>query len=134
MEKANYGYEDLGYAKIDSERKERTGQAEVIFCEGKPNEYLEKIFKTIYEKNGEVLGTRASEEQYNILKQGMPEIEYNKISRIIKIAKPKELMRKHSNLYRRYIRHTSCGRISRNSRIFWKQSRKNLRCRSCRNS
>ena len=27
-------YEDIGYAKIDHDRKERVGVAEVIFCEG----------------------------------------------------------------------------------------------------
>ena len=33
----NNNYEDLGYAKIDHSRKERSGEAEVIFCQGKPN-------------------------------------------------------------------------------------------------
>lgn len=56
-------YEDLGYAKIDHNRKERVGVGEVIFCQNKPDEFLSKIYATIYKKNGEVLGTRASKEQ-----------------------------------------------------------------------
>ena len=86
----NHGYEDLGYAKIDHDRKDRTGIGEVIFCQDKPNEFLGKIFKKIYEKNGEVLGTRATKEQYEAVKKDLPEIEYNEISKILKLEKPKE--------------------------------------------
>ena len=46
-------YEDLGYAKIDIDRKRRTGNSEVVFCEGKPNEYLANIYNSIYIANGE---------------------------------------------------------------------------------
>ncbi len=88
IKKSNY--EDLGYAKIDKSRKERTGNSEVIFCQNKPNEYLTKIYKNIYEENGEVLGTRASKEQYELLKDSIPNIEYNNISKTLKIEKEKE--------------------------------------------
>ena len=70
----NNQYEDLGYAKIDNNRKERTGIGEVVFCQSKPDEYLSKIYKTIYEKNGEVLGTRASIRQYELVKKDIPNI------------------------------------------------------------
>ena len=53
-------FEEMGFAKIDSHRQIRQGQAEVVYCSGKKNEYLLDIFKKIYEMNGEVLGTRAS--------------------------------------------------------------------------
>lgn len=85
----NLGYEDLGYAKIDNLRKERTGEAEVVFCQGKPDEFLSKIYKKIYEENGEVLGTRASKEQYEVVKKEIPNIKYNEISKILKIEKKK---------------------------------------------
>lgn len=88
IKKSNY--EDLGYAKIDHNRKVRTGSSEVIFCQGKPDEFLSKIYTTIYKENGEVLGTRASKEQYELLKKEIPNIEYNSISKILKIGKPKE--------------------------------------------
>ena len=88
----NNNYEDLGYAKIDNNRKERTGNSEVIFCQSKPDEFLTKIYTTIYKENGEVLGTRASKEQYELLKKSIPDIQYDNISRILKIEKAKELL------------------------------------------
>ena len=88
----NNNYEDLGYAKIDNIRKERTGNSEVIFCQSKPDEFLTKIYTTIYKENGEVLGTRASKEQYELLKKSIPDIQYDNISRILKIEKAKELL------------------------------------------
>ena len=86
----NKNYEDLGYAKIDHIRKERSGEAEVIFCEGKTDKFLVDIYKSIYKNNGEVLGTRASKNQYELVKKEIPEIEYDDISRLLKIEKEKE--------------------------------------------
>ena len=83
-------YEDLGYAKIDHDRKSRTGASEVVFCQGKPNEFLSKIYTSIYKENREVLGTRASSEQYELLKKDIPNVEYDSISRILKIENKKE--------------------------------------------
>ena len=51
---------------------------------------MSKIYKTIYEKNGEVLGTRASIKQYELVKKDIPNIKYNEISKILKIEKEKE--------------------------------------------
>lgn len=85
-------YEDLGYAKLDHHRELRSGFPETVFCQGKPDEYLVQIFKSFYERNGEVLGTRASREQYQLLKEQIPMITYDPISRIVKIVDPhKEL-------------------------------------------
>ena len=80
-------YKDLGYAKLDLHRKLRSGFPETVFCQGKPDAYLIQIFQTLYEKNGEVLGTRASAEQYELVKTVLPETVYDPISRIIKIEK-----------------------------------------------
>ena len=86
----NNNYEDLGYAKIDHNRKERTGESEFVFCQSKPDEFLTKIYQSIYQADGEVLGTRASKEQYELLKESIPTIQYDNISRILKIEKSKE--------------------------------------------
>ena len=80
-------YEDLHFAKLDSDRKKRTGYAEVVFCNGKTVEQLKDIYKHIYEEEGEVLGTRASKEQYEALKESFTEIVYDEVSRILKIEK-----------------------------------------------
>lgn len=85
-------YEELSYAKIDHERKERSGQAEVVFCQGKPDEFLVGIYESIYKENGEVLGTRASMHQYEIVAKVLPQIQYDNVSKILKIEKKKELV------------------------------------------
>ncbi|MCR5633345.1 MAG: nickel pincer cofactor biosynthesis protein LarB [Eubacterium sp.] len=76
---------NIGYAKLDTDRKSRTGFPEVVFCEGKPDEYLLNIYKTLLEKDGRVFGTRASEEQYELIKAEIPEVQYDKVSRILKV-------------------------------------------------
>ena len=81
-------YEDLGYAKLDHHRKLRSGFGETVFCQGKPDAYLMEIYKRFYERDGEVLGTRASEEQYMLVKAAVPEVVYDPISRILKVERP----------------------------------------------
>lgn len=81
-------FEEMGYAKLDTHRKVRSGFAEVIFCSGKANSHLLSIFKKLYEEDGEVMGTRANPQQYEMIKATFPEVVYDEISRIIKIEKP----------------------------------------------
>ncbi|QAT42234.1 nickel pincer cofactor biosynthesis protein LarB [Aminipila luticellarii] len=80
-------FEELGYAKLDTHRKVRSGFAEVIFCSGKTDEHLLSIFGKLYEEEGEVFGTRASKQQYEMIRQKYPETQYDEVSRIIKIEK-----------------------------------------------
>lgn len=81
-------FEDMGYAKLDTQREIRSGYPEVVYCSGKADEHLLHIFETLYRENGEVLGTRASKEQYELVSQSIPGICYDEISRILKIEKP----------------------------------------------
>ena len=81
-------YEEMGYAKLDTSRKQRTGFAEVIYCSNKADEHLLKIFDRLYREDGEVLGTRATKEQYELVKAGFPEVQYDPVSRILKIEAP----------------------------------------------
>ena len=81
-------YEDLSYAKLDHHRKLRSGFGETIFCQGKPDPYLKEIFLKFYERDGEVLGTRASKEQYELIRSLVPAAVYDPISRIVKVEKP----------------------------------------------
>ena len=82
-------FKELDFAKIDSHRKLRQGCGEVIFCQGKTDEHLIKIFGSVYETEGEVLGTRASEHQYEVIKEKYPEVIYDSVSGIISIEKEK---------------------------------------------
>ena len=81
-------FEEMGYAKLDTHRKVRSGFAEVIFCSGKADTHLLNIFGKLYEEDGEVMGTRATRHQYEMIREAYPEVVYDEISRIIKIEKP----------------------------------------------
>lgn len=80
-------FDEMGYAKLDTHRKTRSGFPEVIFCSGKADEHLLPIVEHLYAANGEVFGTRASQHQYELLKEKFPQIQYDPVSRIIKIEK-----------------------------------------------
>lgn len=80
-------FEEMGYAKLDTHRKLRSGFAEVIFCSGKSDEHLLHILGKLYEEEGEVLGTRATSEQFELIRRQYPQVEFDPISHIIKIEK-----------------------------------------------
>lgn len=80
-------FEEMGFAKLDTDRKRRTGFAEVVFCERKSDEYLIEIYKKLYEKDGCVFGTRASANQAELIKGIFPQVEYDSVSRILQIKK-----------------------------------------------
>ena len=77
----SFPYEDLGYAKLDHHRGLRTGFRETIVCEGKPDEYLVQIYKKFYDRDGEVFGTRASEKQYQLVKEAVLEVTFDSVDR-----------------------------------------------------
>lgn len=84
-------YKDIGFAKIDIERKKRKGYSEAVLCECKTPEQLAEIFKTFKEAGQNVLGTRANKEQSNTVRKIIKDIEYNEISRTLTlIQKPIE--------------------------------------------
>ena len=80
-------FEEMGYAKLDTHRKIRSGFAEVIFCSGKADEHLLQIFGRLYEQDQEVFGTRATKDQYELIKSRYPMADYDPVTRIIKIEK-----------------------------------------------
>ncbi|HET7657921.1 MAG TPA: 1-(5-phosphoribosyl)-5-amino-4-imidazole-carboxylate carboxylase, partial [Bacillales bacterium] len=51
-------YEDLGFAKLDHLREERTGFPEVVFGEGKTADQVMAIFERLMNKIPKVLATR----------------------------------------------------------------------------
>ena len=81
-------FEELGYAKLDTHREIRSGFPEVIYCSGKPDDYLVSIYQKMYEHNGEVFGTRASRRQYDLVKEVVPAVTYDEVSHILKAEKP----------------------------------------------
>lgn len=79
-------YADMGYAKLDTAREKRTGFPEVVYCAGKPDEYIVSIYEKLLEADGRAFGTRATKEQFELVKQSIPDVEYDPISRILKVS------------------------------------------------
>jgi NCAIR mutase (PurE)-related protein len=77
----------LGFAKLDHHRALRSGFGEVIYCAGKSMTHLQEIYRSFYERDTNVLGTRATEEQYNKVKEILPMVQYDPVSRILQIQK-----------------------------------------------
>ncbi len=83
----------LQFATLDLDRKFRTGFPEVVFCAGKPDETLPGIFQRLAAANGEVLGTRATPHQADIVRTVLPSAVYDPISHILRVppATPRPL-------------------------------------------
>jgi len=58
-------FEDLGFAKVDHHRALRQGMPEVIFSQGKTPHQVAEIFSRLAAHGGNVLATRATEDQYS---------------------------------------------------------------------
>ncbi|MCR4813688.1 MAG: nickel pincer cofactor biosynthesis protein LarB [Lachnospiraceae bacterium] len=80
-------YKEMGFAKLDMHREIRSGFPEVIYCAGKPDEYLVSIYEKMTETNGCAFGTRASKEQFELVKEHIPDIEYDPVSKILKVER-----------------------------------------------
>lgn len=52
------------YAKLDGDRKLRTGVPEVVYAEGKRSEHVESILLRMLEKTGQAIATRVTDAQF----------------------------------------------------------------------
>ncbi|MBN1985472.1 MAG: nickel pincer cofactor biosynthesis protein LarB [Prolixibacteraceae bacterium] len=77
------GIEDLGFAKIDTNRLQRTGIPEVIYSSGKTSEQVRQIAERMYNKGMDILATRASEEIYMSVAESVKEAVYNPVAKTI---------------------------------------------------
>ena len=84
-------FEDLGFAHIDHHRQLRRGFPEVIYCPGKTNEQIVKIFSNLAEKGNNVLATRAEENVFVALAETkkFPNARYEKLARSIVLEQKK---------------------------------------------
>lgn len=83
-------FTDLGYAKIDNHRELRVGYPEVIYCAGKTKAQIKGIVEVMLNKQCNILGTRATKEMYEAVKEICPEAVYNELGRIFTVTKKKE--------------------------------------------
>lgn len=86
-ERPGTGYTNMGFARLDTQRKERSGFPEVIFCSGKPDDYLVAIYRKITELEGRAFGTRATPHQAALVQEAIPAAEYDPVSRILKVER-----------------------------------------------
>jgi len=71
------------HTQLDTNRPQRTGCPEVIFCEGKMPQHLAEIFLKMVETHGECLGTRASEEHHAAVQNVLPDVCYDAASQTL---------------------------------------------------
>ena len=83
---AGSGVVDLGFARIDSGRRERCGRPEVIFGEGKTAEEIARIAAVIHEREGHVLATRLSSEHARAVRSRLPEAIYHERARCLTLG------------------------------------------------
>lgn len=80
----NDKYIELDFAKLDTQRQKRRGYSEAVFCECKENDDLLKIFQAFISQGQNILGTRATKEQFEFLKNKLnKEILYNEKAKTI---------------------------------------------------
>jgi NCAIR mutase (PurE)-related protein len=76
-------FEDLGFAKVDHHRALRQGMPEVIFSQGKTPRQVADIFSRLARQGGNVLATRATEDQYAAVAAKIEKAEYRLLARAI---------------------------------------------------
>ncbi|MGC7872240.1 nickel pincer cofactor biosynthesis protein LarB [Desulfosporosinus sp. SYSU MS00001] len=76
-------FEDLGFARLDHHRALRTGQSEVVFCQGKQPEQIVSILKHLGAKSRNVLATRLIPEHADIILHHFPDAQYDSLARCL---------------------------------------------------
>ncbi len=83
-------FEDLGFAKVDHHRAIRQGMPEVIFSLGKTSAQIADIFTSLAAHGGNVLATRATEEQYAAVAAVVKDVEYRSLARAIVLKRDRK--------------------------------------------
>ena len=99
----NYPYEDVGCAKIDTQRALRNGAGEVIYGEGKTDDEILRIAEAIGAREQNILITRTNERVFKLVREILPQAEFNARGRVISVKF------KESALTQSYIAIVSAG-------------------------
>ncbi|HBE79121.1 MAG TPA: nickel pincer cofactor biosynthesis protein LarB [Firmicutes bacterium] len=90
---ADFPYQDLGFANIDSHRNLRNGNSEVIYCPGKSVDQIVQIFRALAEKSQNVIATRAGRRVFQAVQSQIPDAEYYQAARIVALWRNRKLTR-----------------------------------------
>ena len=99
----NYPYEDVGCAKIDTQRALRNGAGEVIYGESKTDDEILRIASAIGARGQNILITRTNERVFKRVRETLPQAEFNARGRVISVKF------KESALTQSYIAIVSAG-------------------------
>lgn len=81
--KEQEAFRDIGFAKLDLQRRRRTGMGETVYCPGKTVPQLVKIMEVFRDAGERVLGTGCSQEQFDALRAAELPAKYDPLSRIV---------------------------------------------------
>lgn len=82
------GFTDLGFARVDIDRRRRCGFPEVIFGAGKTPEEVAAIARVILKKDPVMLTSRATPEQYEAVAAAFPEARWHERAKCITVERP----------------------------------------------
>lgn len=92
----NFPYTDLGFARIDHHREMRTGYPEIIYCAGKTIGQVSEIVKVMLTREKNVIGTRATTEMYEAVREIAEDAVFYPMARIISVQREKTGLTKTS--------------------------------------
>jgi len=78
------GFEDLGHSRVDLNRAERNGTAEVIYGDGKTSEQIIEIMQSLIAHQQNVLVTRINELTAEQIIQHIPDAIYDAVPRLLR--------------------------------------------------
>jgi NCAIR mutase (PurE)-related protein len=78
---------DLGFARVDTDRRRRVGFPEVIFSQGKTPGEVAAIAQTILAHDPVLLATRATPEHFAAVAAALPEAVYHERARCITVER-----------------------------------------------
>ena len=76
-------FDDMNFANIDNHRALRSGYPETVFCQGKTDKQIAEIMARLAEGNDNLIGTRASRENYEAVRKLLPDAKYIEDARLI---------------------------------------------------
>ncbi|MGB6642517.1 MAG: 1-(5-phosphoribosyl)-5-amino-4-imidazole-carboxylate carboxylase, partial [Thermoanaerobaculia bacterium] len=84
------GVDDLGFARLDTDRERRTGVAEVILAPGKTDDQLGSLVERCLAQRGKVLVTRLEAERAKRLLTRFEGLRYHAVARVLEARPQRE--------------------------------------------
>lgn len=84
------GCAQVAVGRLDTGRLERTGQPEVVFCQGKTPDQVAIAMQGLYAHHGRALGTRADADQFAAVEALLPDCEYDPVSSVLRAGNTME--------------------------------------------